>query len=163
MSENGRGYYSGNRYSTPNEFGAYRSKYDMSSAELDDLQKRGLSPVQTLVFDLSTAMPPLQAQYLNISGRAFRIKGVQTSTVYNPTTNTGIETVVNSIMVGVWVGMTPGQKGDPSKALYMKHGSGYHGDFNSLSLFWPAQSGNSVRIDIFKFDDIPWYNGDYAT
>lgn len=166
MSEGTRGYLPGQRNDTPSDFKKWRSPYEFTSEEIDILQRMNLTPTWSNVFAVSTAQTPQQPLIINQPGRAFRVTGLTTATKYDPVANTGIETVASSVFVGCFIYSKYGNNqgfNDIDQAIFLKHGSGFRGDFMSLGLFWPAQSSNSVRITIYRYDGVPWQNGDTGT
>lgn len=166
MSEADRGYVPGQLNNTPSDFRKWKSPYDMSPEEIDVLQRRNLAPTWTSVFDLGTAQSPKNPLIINQPGRAFRITGLTTATKYDMTANTGIETAATSVFVGCYILNNSGNNqslSDSAETLFVKHGSGYRGDFIALGLFWPAQSNNSFRLTLYRYDGVAWQSGDAST
>ena len=156
--------YNGSKFQKPSRFVDYKTKYDMDSAELFELQKISLIPCYTIVLDLTTAQSPINPLVVNVQGQAFRIKGFTKATQYNYQSNSGIETVVNSVFVGCHIGFKEdGQPWSQENSIYLKHGSGYRGLFKSLAFFWPQQTADAARVEIYRYDGTPWMNGDYST
>jgi len=169
---NGDARYGDRRFRPADESGRkWKSRYDLDTSELQNLNSQGLSPIYTEVLDLSVARPAQNPYKLGsggvgvaqnagmLVGRAISVRGVTTATVYNPNANTGIEAVVTTAIVMAWFG----KPGTNSDFIVLKHGGGYRGDFGDVYLFWPAQSNNSMRVIIYRFDDDPWQPGDAAT
>jgi hypothetical protein len=174
MSESGdnKGYLPKHRWSIPDDYRRWRSPYQMDPEELNILQKEGVAATYTETLTLSTAQTPQNPYILGgggvgnnnsscqgVQGRAFRVQGLTTATLYNFSANTGIETNVTTAIVGCWVNKI----GSPSDAIFLKHGQGYRGDFLKLFLFWPAQASNSMRITVYRYDGVPWQSGDAST
>lgn len=165
-------FYKNKRFEIPSESRKWKSPYDFDSEELQNLQQQGIAPVYTETLTLSTAQSP-QNPYLigsggvavngtntsGVSGRAFRFMGFTTATAYNEAANTGIQTNVSTAIIGVWFN----KPGTMQEVFWVKHGGVWRGDFLKLYVFWPAQSNNSGRITIYKFDDMPGTAGDAST
>ena len=161
MSDKPVGYLPGQRYETPDALRKWKGPYQFDSMELQDLVTQHIQPTWTRTIDLGTAQSPQQPLVLEQPGRAFRVQGLTTSTLYDPVANTGIETVATTVFAGVFINQSQG--GDPADAIFLKNGNGFRGDFIRLALFWPAQSGNSLRITIYRYDGQPWMSGDFST
>lgn len=159
MSEADKGYLPKQRFNIPDDYRRWKSPYQMDSEEYNILQKEGISPTFTKTVLLSTAQTPQNPLELQQQGRAFKFMGLTTATLFDFSANTGIETNVTTAIIGVWINKV----GAPSDAFFVKHGSGFRGDFLKLYLFWPAQANNSGRITIFNYDGQPWQSGDSST
>lgn len=152
--------YRDRKFSVPDIFRKWKSRYDFESEELQNLQQTNIKEIFTQVLDLTVAQTPQNPLQISVSGRAFKIRGIDSTQVYSFTTNTGIESVKTGAFVGCFIGKTIG---GPNDAMMLKHGDGYRGDFLNLYLFWPAQAGVNARLTIYSFDDLPWIAGDPST
>jgi hypothetical protein len=174
MSESGdnKGYLPRHRFNQADDFNRWRSPYQFDSEELNILQKEGIGASYTELLTLSTAQSPVNPYLLGtggvgsnnpssqgVGGRGFRFVGLTTATAYSFQANIGIETNVSTAIIGCWINKI----GGPSDAIFIKHGGGFRGDFLKLYLFWPAQSSNSGRITIYRYDGVPWQSGDAST
>ncbi len=153
-----RSFYRKERFQEPDNFKKYISPYQFDSNELENLDQQHIEPIFSQTILLSTAQLPTNPLEIIVPARGFMVKGFTTATQYDFAANTGIETVVTTCLVGIWVNKVTG----PSNALLLKHGQGYVGDLLKVFLFWPAQANNSARITFFKFDETP-FMGDRST
>lgn len=153
--------YSEERFSIPSRFLKYVSRFLFSSDEIQDLEQNNYPVTYTEILDLSVAQSFSNPKVINVPGRAVVIYGVTSATVYDPVANTGAETVDTTVMV--FCRFTRESQDTRSNAAVLKHNRGVRGDFTKLYLSWPAQANLSARLKIIKFDETPWYNGEFAT
>lgn len=165
MSSRKQGEYRNQRFDPANDFQKYVGPYQFDSNELHNLEQQGIQRIHSQVLDLTTAQSPKQPLEVNISGRAFKLKGINTQTgaVYDIVANTGIEVVNTTAQIGAWLNQPGVGNLNRTDYLIIKSGDGYRGDFMKLFLFWPAQANVQARLTIFKFDDTPWTSGDSST
>jgi len=139
------------RFETPLAQTDFQSEYDISSSEIDDLQRRNPMPVKVLSFQIDSAGT------LNIPepGYGFSIRGfVRSNNAKSPTA-----------FVNVGVNMDD-TISDPSKVFPGKSGRGFFGFFTKLALSWPTDPngpGNSIEIVIYKSKNFPHMGGREAT
>lgn len=151
--------YRNQRYQVPNDFKKWVSPYQMDSSELQNLVSENVKASFTQVLDLTKAQAPGNPLQISLPGRGFKVRGIDSTTVYSFSDNTGIETAKTAAIVGCWINKI----GGPSDAIFLKHGDGFHGDFLNLYLFWPAQTGINMRLTVFNFNDLPFIAGDPST
>lgn len=164
--------YRNRRYNIPDTYQKYISGYDFSTEELQNFDQTNQSACFQEVLSLVTAQAPANPYILGsggvgntntntsyVSGRGFKVSGIANDNVYNFDTNAGADTRQTNAFVCCWIGKI----GGASDFLLLKNGDGYHGDFKQVFFFWPAQPNTSVRITVFKFNDVPWMSGDAAT
>jgi hypothetical protein len=169
---NGRSKYADRRYELADESGRkWKSRYDIDTAEGQNLNAQGIDEIYFETVDLSVARAPQNPYRLGsggvggvgnsggIMGRSFSVQGISTSTLYNYSTNAGIDTVATNALILAWIG----RPGGISNFFSLKNGDGYRGDFADLYFFWPAQSGLSMKITVYRFDDMPFMSGDFST
>lgn len=159
MGNTDQGGYNSRAQSIPSQFLKWVNRYKYSSEELQEMNQVADSVLYTELLDLSVARPRSNPYVISRPGRAVVIYGVTTSTAYNPLTNAGVETVVNTVVAGCFFN----DNLDPNSMWVLKHGRGFRGDFRKLQLTWPAQSSNSARLVVFNFDDVPFFSGDVPT
>lgn len=153
------GGYSDKRATIPDIFRKWINRYVFSSEELQELEQFNDSVLYTTTIDLSVARTFANPFVINEKGRMVIGYGVTTSTLYTggtPGKNTGLETVVNTVMASCYFN----ERLDDSGAFILKHGRGFRGDFRKLTLTNPSQSNNSMRIVVFKFNEYPIVCGD---
>lgn len=156
-------------FQIPSEQLKWRSRYHFLSEELQFLVQNQERAIWTDTFDLSTARPPSNPLIINEVGRGIIIFGLTTATIYDPSANTGIETVATSSMMAAK--LNPAGDGtnislvnaDKRDYVILKHNRGFMGEFKSVALTWPAQSNNAARVVIWKWDGTPYMSGEAAT
>lgn len=139
------------RFTTPDRYGKYISRYDISSAELQNLQQANPDVIEVRTFDLSTAQNPLNPVVLSVPGRGVAFYGLTTAQVYDPKAVTGIEDPAPQAFMHCRINNNRAESG-----ISLKHNRGFRGSFLQLHLSWPAQAGLTGRIYVFKYDDVPW-------
>lgn len=141
------------RQVTPSGEQKYISLYDFESKELQFLQQQNPDVVYTRVISLGTAQSADQPLEINQNGRAVTIQGFLTANAYTSTlaSTTGPEQPECSAFIMSRVNYDRKENEFP-----LTHGGGFRGSFNKLFLSWPAQSGVSARIIVYKYDANPW-------
>lgn len=140
------------RFDIPERLREFKSRYDFTSQELQDLAQRKVKCFRKLVLDLSVAQNVTDPSLITGAGRAFVIFG------YTAASEATTKTVAPSVLVNVGV-----NENNAENQWTAKHNRGFRGDFERLFLSWPAQSGNKAELYIFTFDEQPWQCGEAAT
>lgn len=129
------------------------SRYDIPSAELQNMQQTQPAPMFVQVLDLTTAKTPGDPLIVNVPGRAFTLLGYTLSSAYNETANTGVEQVEPAVFVNARVNLNRQEYAYP-----LKHNRGFRGEFVQLFLSWPAQPDFGAKLVIYKHDLKQWEN-----
>ena len=150
FGKNEQEYNESERFETPERLREYVSPYDMPSQAIQDMVARRPKPFITQAINLATARSANDPLIIKSPGRGF--------VCFFFTTGNALEPVVTGGHVDVRV-----NEDIPECNWPAKHNRGFRGDFTELYLSWPAQSNVSVNFIVLKFDDVPWYSGEYAT
>ncbi len=135
------------RFSVPQRLREFKSRYDMPSEEIQDLVGRRPKPFTKYEIDLTTARAATDAFVIASVGRAFQVGFYTTTdTAKVPLTSQLVEIRVNENLSEL--------------EFDGRHGTGYRGDFEKLYLSWAAQSGVTLQLIVFHFDETPWMNFD---
>ena len=139
------------RHETPTPGDPFKSEYDISSQEIDDLVKRAPIPVNIFTVNLDAAGTLI----INDPGYGF--------VVY------GFKRLDGSKYAAAFVQIAVDQidtLSDPSRVFPAKGGRGFYGFFSKLAVSWPTDPngpGNSAQIVVFKSKQYPWTGGKEAT
>lgn len=145
------GFYALRKAEQPSSTQKYIDGYDLTGAEIQNLEQHGYSVVKVITLDLSVAQPTSNPVVINFQGRAFTLQGFPSSAIYDPAANTGVEPHEASAFVNVFINHQT-----PDMAYPLHSGGGFRGTFNKLFLTWPAQGNIKAKFICFLYSATPW-------
>ncbi len=142
---NDKQHWNDQRFEIPDRTGDFKSRYDMPSENIQDLVQRRPKAFTKYEISLTTARTESDPFVIASVGRAFQV-------VFFTTTDAARIPLVNAYCK-VRIGE------NLEECAFDGHNEwGYRGDFEKLYLSWAAQTGVTLSLIVYHFDETPWMN-----